>query len=133
MILGGTPYQWEEVHQWSRDGRSECSFVGSESLGRDSGGYSVNLGRQRIWWLWLYCRFGRYFAIIEAIIKKPRIMDVFYFSSVGIGEAVLGAWIILYITRIGSIEKGWLDRIGIALGCCWIFLMLVALANAFLS
>ena len=56
--------------------------------------------------------------------KSGEALDVLTFSPIGIGPAVLGAWIALYLGRSGRPERGWIDRAGVAIGALWVILML---------
>jgi hypothetical protein len=42
-------------------------------------------------------------------------------ASAGGGSTVLGAWLVLAISRTWAAQSNWLDRAGRILGFCWIF------------
>ena len=44
------------------------------------------------------------------------------FAPIPTGAAIVCAWALLAVTRTGRHERGWIDRLGIALGVCWIIL-----------
>jgi len=74
-------------------------------------------------------------AVIQAIeaYRNPQgYLTLIVFSGIGVGAAVLGAWLVLLVTRTVRPERGWIDRSGIAIGCGWISLMGISLWNAFL-
>lgn len=60
-------------------------------------------------------------------------LDAFAYVGLSGGAAVLGAWVLLRVTRMGRREPGWIDRLGLALGCAWIALMLLVLFETFVK
>lgn len=65
--------------------------------------------------------------------NPDRGLDGFSYVGFSAGPAVLGAWILLGITQTGRREPGWIDRLGLALGCAWIALMLLVLFETFVK
>jgi hypothetical protein len=51
-------------------------------------------------------------------------------GSIVAGSAVLWCWVTLALSGRWRPARGWLDRLGRVLGCCWLVLWLVyAVAN----
>ena len=45
--------------------------------------------------------------------------------SMRVGPTVLGAWLLLALSGRWRADRGWMDRLGRLLGCCWIGWMLL--------